>query len=437
METSGILRNDKFTVSGTSVRQYTAQLGELLDESQIDHTMSFHNKDQTLYMRFKDIDFRPEIQQALTEMGYEELSPIQEKTLLPILEGRDMVAIAETGSGKTGACGVPLTQLTNEEIKAIQVMVLVPTRELALQYVNEIHDIAEHTTIEAVAVYGGSSKSDQWSQLKRGAQILIATPGRLIDFLHDGQLEFRHLRTLVLDEADEMLDMGFVDDVRFIMSCIRVPHQVLLFSATMPRVLDGLIKQFLHDPVRIELNLKDVAPSSLIHEFNYVSAGHDRDEILTRFLQNPANYRQVLIFCNSRFKGDHLYRKLRRVIPKSDYLHGGMDQELRSKIFGKFKRGDLPVLVATDVAGRGLDFSSVSHVVNFDFPRDVVTYTHRTGRAGRMGREGVAISFVTDHDIHNCFRIIEQNGITPKWHGKVPSPADGKRRSGRKPYRRR
>ncbi len=388
-------------------------------------------------MKFKDINFRPEIQQALEEMGYEELSPIQEKTLLPILDGRDIVAIAETGSGKTSACGIPLTQLTDENIKASQVLVLVPTRELALQYVNEIYDIAEYTKIEAAAVYGGSSKGEQWSQLKRGAQILIATPGRLIDFLHDGQLEFRHLRTLVLDEADEMLDMGFVDDVRFIMSCIRVPHQILLFSATMPRVLDGLIKQFLNDPVRIELNLKDVAPSSLTHEFSYVPAAHDRDEILLQFLQNKANYRQVLIFCNSRFKGDHLHRKLRRALPKSDYLHGGMDQELRSKIFGKFKRGDLPVLVATDVAGRGLDFSNVSHVVNFDFPRDVVTYTHRTGRAGRMGREGVALSFVTDHDVSTCFRIIEQNGITPRWQGKVPSPTRRKKRSGRKPYSRR
>ncbi len=372
-------------------------------------------------LQFKDINFRPEIQRALEEMGFEELSPIQEQTLLAILENRDIVAIAETGSGKTSACGIPLTQLIDEQLKAVQVLVLVPTRELALQYVEEIYDIAEYTSVNAAAIYGGADKHMQRQEMKQGAHILVATPGRLIDFLHDGELEFRHLRTLVLDEADEMLDMGFIEDVEFIMSCIIRPHQTLLFSATMPRVLDSLIQRFLHDPVRIELNVKNVAPSSLTHEFIPVNKAGDRDEILLSFLQDPSTYRQALIFCNSRFKGDHLYKKIRRAIPRSDYLHGGMDQDLRSKIFRKFKSAELPILLATDVAGRGLDFSNVSHVVNYDFPRDAVTYTHRTGRAGRMGRSGTAISFVTRHDINACYKVIEQNRIAPTWRGEPPA----------------
>jgi ATP-dependent RNA helicase DeaD len=224
--------------------------------------------------------------------------------------------------------------------------------------------------------------------------------------------------------------------MQFIMSCIVVPHQTLMFSATMPQALDHLIHQFLHDPVRIELNKQDVAPSSLTHEFIHVPRAHDRDRILFDFLLDKSKYRQVLIFCNSRFKGDHLYSRIRRELPSSDYLHGGMDQDKRTRIFGKFKRGTLPILIATDVAGRGLDFSNVSHVINFDFPRDTVTYTHRTGRAGRMGRTGIALSFVTDRDVSTCYQVIEENRIDPVWHTEAPSRSRGRSSSGRRHPRR-
>lgn len=380
-------------------------------------------------MKFKDICFRPEISQALEEMGFEDLSPIQEQTLLPILEGRDIVAIAETGSGKTSACGIPLSQLVDEELEEIQVLVLVPTRELAFQYVDEISAITKYTKIRPAEVVGGVSINIHRQQLNQGVHILVATPGRLIDLLHTGEIDFRHLRTLVLDEADAMLDMGFLEDVEFIISCVVVEHQTLLFSATMPGDLDHLIREHLHEPHRIELNLQDVAPRSLQHEFMYVHKASDRDPWLLRFLEDPSQYRQVLIFCNSRFKGDHLYRNIRRTIPRSDYLHGGLSQEVRSRIFAKFKSGALPVLIATDVAGRGLDFANVSHVINYDFPRDTVTYTHRTGRAGRMGKQGVAFSFVTDHDTRTAFRVIEQNHLNPIWHGDPPVPSARKPRS--------
>ena len=373
-------------------------------------------------MKFKDINFRPEIHTALEEMGYTELSPIQNQTLLAIIERRDIVAIAETGSGKTSACGIPLIHLIDEQLKAIQVLVMVPTRELAQQYLDELDRIGKYTKVSTVAVFGGVPANPQRQLIKHGAQLVVATPGRLIDLLHTGEISFKHLQTLVLDEADEMLNMGFLEDVEFIMSCIVTPHQTLLFSATMPKDLDHLIHKFLHDPERIQLNATEVAPRSIAHEFIYSATGHGREEFLVTFLQDRSNYRQVLVFCNSRFKGDHLYRALRRSIPRSEYLHGGMDQDARTRIFNRFKSGDLPILIATDVAGRGLDFSNVSHVINFDFPRDEISYTHRTGRTGRMGRSGVALSYVTDRDIPNCFRIIEKNGISPLWHGEVPSP---------------
>ena len=384
-------------------------------------TITSVNRKQPRYMRFKDINLRPEIQFALDEMGYEELSPIQEKTFLPIIEHRDMVAMAETGSGKTGACGIPLIQLVDETIRAIQVLVLVPTRELALQYVTELISIAPTTKVMPVAVYGGVPMDMQRVQIKQGAQIVVATPGRLIDLLHTGEIDFRSLRTLVLDEADEMLNMGFIEDVEFIMSCILTDHQTLLFSATMPDEVDHLIHRFLHDRLRIELNRDAISPSSLIHQFMYISSSRAREDVLLDFLRDKSKYRQVLIFCNSRFRGEQFYKSIRRSIPKSEYLHGGMEQDVRTEIFDEFKKGELPILMATDVAGRGLDFSNVSHVINYDFPRNEVTYTHRTGRAGRMGRPGTAISFVTDHDLHTCFNVIDQNGITPQWLGREPS----------------
>ncbi len=390
-------------------------------------------------MKFRDIAFRPEIQTALEEMGFEDLSPIQEKTLLPILEQRDIIAIAQTGSGKTSACGIPLIQLIDEENKAVQVLVMVPTRELALQYEDELRDIGRYTKVQCASVYGGTPMSMQRQQLKAGVHILVATPGRLIDVLHTGELEFGNLRTLVLDEADEMLKMGFLEDMQFIMSCIVGHHQKLLFSATMPKTLDHLIHQFLDDPIRIELNLVDVAPSSLTHEFIYVPRPGDREEKLFEFLDDRSRYRQVLIFCNSRFKGEHLFKKIRRVPEKSDYLHGGMEQDKRTRIFDKFKRGTLPILLATDVAGRGLDFSNVSHIINYDFPQDSVTYTHRTGRAGRMGKKGVARSFVTTRDIQTCYQIIETNNIEPVWLSPPPSKdrqQAGKRRTHHRRVRR-
>jgi ATP-dependent RNA helicase DeaD len=195
--------------------------------------------------------------------------------------------------------------------------------------------------------------------------------------------------------------------------------------------VDHLIHRFLHDPLRIELNRETIAPSSLTHQFMYISSGRARENILLEFLQDRSNYRQVLIFCNSRYRGESFYKSIRRKIPKSEYLHGGMEQDVRTEIFNEFKEGVLPILMATDVAGRGLDFSNVSHVINYDFPRTEVTYTHRTGRAGRMGRQGTAISFVTEHDLQTCFDVIEQNGITPQWLGKAPTIADIHHRSSR------
>jgi ATP-dependent RNA helicase DeaD len=370
-------------------------------------------------MLFSELDLKPEILKALDEMGYKDLTPIQEETFEPILGGRDLLAKAETGSGKTGACGIPLVQTIDPSLQAIQALILVPTRELALQYVEEIDHIARHTGVIPFAVFGGFSMDVQKAKLRDGVHVLVATPGRLIDFLYNTtSIDLSHVRTLVLDEADEMLKMGFIEDVDFIMSCLIHEHQTLLFAATMPAEIHRLIGTYLKNPVRIELNKEQIAPQSLVHRFRYVSS-RDRLSALMDYL-TEAKVSQAIIFCNSRHHGEKLLKDLRGKFDSLDYIHGGLEQSRRTSIFDRFRRNDITLMVATDVAGRGLDFSHVSHVINYDYPADHETYTHRTGRTGRMGRSGTAMTFVTEKDLGPLKMLLRNNRIHPLWDGRTP-----------------
>jgi ATP-dependent RNA helicase DeaD len=370
-------------------------------------------------MKFSELNLKPQILEALNKMEYTELTPVQEQTLPHILAGRNLLAKAETGSGKTGACAVPLTQMVDPTLKAIQALILVPTRELALQYVDEIDRISKLTRVTPFAVYGGFSMEIQRAKLKDGVHVLVATPGRLIDFLYNTtDIDLTEVRTLVLDEADEMLKMGFLEDVDFIMSCMLHEHQTLLFAATMPREIEHLIEHYLKDPVRIELNKDQIAPQSLSHHFRHV--GHqEKLQALLDYLK-AEEVCQSILFCNSRTSGEKLASSLKGKLTSFDYIHGGLDQARRTAIIEKFRRRDIIHLVATDVAGRGLDFSHVSHVVNYDFPPGLEAYTHRTGRTGRMGRSGTAMTFVTDKDLPSLKPLFTINRIEPVWHGTLP-----------------
>ena len=369
-------------------------------------------------MRFDELGLSPEVMKAVTQMGFSELTPIQKQTYEIIRGRRDLVALAETGSGKTSACGIPLSEMIDTKINDIQALILVPTRELALQYVDELTLIGKHAGIDPFAIYGGFSMDIQKAKLNHGVHILVATPGRLIDHLYNSTLTLEQVRNVVLDEADEMLNMGFIEDVKFILSCIMNEHQTLLFSATMADEVEELANTFLKDPIRIELNKEDVSPQSIIHRFRFLSS-KNRLQMLKHYIENEKPD-QAIIFCNSKRNGSHLYNKLKATVKSLEYIHGGLDQPTRTSIFNRFKQGKTRVMIATDVAGRGLEFSQVSHIFNYDFPGASEIYVNRTGRTGRMGREGVAISIVTDRDLSAVRRLLTEKGIQAIWDGKVP-----------------
>ena len=371
-------------------------------------------------MSFTQFNLQSTIQHALDKMGYTSPTPIQKLAIPPILAGRDVMGLAETGSGKTGACGIPLIQRTDPDLNAIQALILAPTRELASQYAEELDRIAQDTAVVPFAVFGGVKMSLQQAKLRHKAHILVATPGRLLDLIWNTDLNLSHIRTLVLDEADEMLKMGFIEDVELIMSCLTHDHQTLLFSATMPQAINRLARAHLKAPVRIALNHNQKAPASLQHHFQHTS--RHRLSALIDYLKNE-NIQQAIIFCNSRHQGGQLHDALRGQLSSLAFIHGGLEQSQRTHIFERFRRQDTRVMVATDVAARGLDFRHVSHVINYEMPLSHEAYTHRTGRAGRMGRSGIAMTLVTDRDLQPLKQLLQVNGIEPVWRGRAPELA--------------
>lgn len=388
-------------------------------------------------MKFTDLDLKPQILAGLKEMEYTDLTPVQEKTFAHILGGRDMIARAETGSGKTAACAIPLLQMVDTSLKEVQALVLVPTRELALQYVREISEIGKRTESSPFAVYGGFSMQIQVAKLNHGVDILVATPGRLIDLLRNTSLSLSNVSTFVLDEADEMLNMGFISDVEFIISCLIHEHQTLLFSATMPKEVERLAQKYLKDPLTIYLGKGQTAPQSLQHHFMKISS-KSRFESLRKYL-DKAKPKQAIIFCNSRLNAEKLHSHLKKKMPATEIIHGGLDQSRRTSLFRRFRRMEIKVMIATDLAGRGLDFAHTSHVINYDFPNSTETYTHRTGRTARMGRKGVAMTLFTKGDLRSLRAVINANRIHPIWDGEEPDlkhQPKKKKKRGKRPSRR-
>ena len=358
-------------------------------------------------MKFEDFKLKKEILNRLKEIGFERPSPIQEKAIPVILEGHDVVAQAQTGTGKTAAFGLPILNKIKEGEKAL---IITPTRELAIQVSEEIFKFGKYLGIHTATVYGGSSYNRQIKHIKN-SEFIIATPGRLLDLLKSRKIEISP-KYVVLDEADEMLDMGFLDDIKEIFKFVPNDRQTLLFSATMPNPIKELAKTILKDPEFITITKKQVTNEN-IKEYFYVIDENERRDALIRLLDYK-NPEKSIIFCRTKKDVDDVADFLIGAGFDAKGLHGDMDQKRREEVIKSFKSDDIEILVATDVAARGLDVNNVTHVFNYHLPLDPESYVHRIGRTGRAGKEGMAISLVTPHEFRALNRIEKISKLTLK-----------------------
>ena len=350
-------------------------------------------------MTFKDISLIEPILRALKETGYENPTPIQEKAIPAILSGRDLLGCAQTGTGKTAAFSIPILQLLHksDNIKGIRALILTPTRELANQ-IGECFDAYEkYTGLKHTVIFGGVSQAAQIRALKSGVQVLIATPGRLLDLQSQGFISLKGLEFFVLDEVDRMLDMGFIHDIKRLLKLIPQKRQTLFFSATIPQEIKGLADSLLTNPIKVE-----VAPVSstadIIEQSVYFVEKKDKIDLLLHVLQNPA-IESLLVFTNSKHRADKITRILNKQEITAKAIHGNKSQNARESALKGFKNRDIRVLIATDIAARGIDVNQLSHVINFELPNVPETYVHRIGRTGRAGNEGVAVSFCETEEV--------------------------------------
>src|SRR5687768_16779208 len=358
---------------------------------------------------FAALGLRPELLACLTELGYEEPTPVQREAIPPLLDGRDLLAEAPTGTGKTAAFALPLLQgLQRSRSAGPEGLILVPTRELAMQVGQAVHRYGRGLEVQVLPVYGGQPIGHQLRGLKRGVDVVVATPGRAVDHLKRGSLRLDDARFVVLDEADEMLDMGFAEDLDAILSQAPDERQTALFSATISPGIARIAQRHLRDPVRISLAREKPAggASPQLRQIAYVAPRSHKLAALTRILDVEAPT-SVLIFARTRLEVDELTEALSGRGYDSAALHGGLAQEQRDRVMSRFRDGSVQVLVATDVAARGLDIEQVSHVVNYDVPSDPDAYVHRIGRTGRAGRKGVAITLVEPRE-QRLLRNIER-----------------------------
>ncbi|WP_284452351.1 DEAD/DEAH box helicase [Methylophaga thalassica] len=346
---------------------------------------------------FSELGIAPAIVKAIKEAGYETPSPIQAQSITPLLEGRDLLGQAQTGTGKTAAFSLPLLSRLNDRQKTPQILVLTPTRELAIQVAEAMQGYGRHMkNFHVLPVYGGQSMGIQLRQLQRSPQVIVGTPGRILDLIRRGKLPLEDLKALVLDEADEMLRMGFIDDVETILKETPENRQVALFSATMPKPIHRVAQRYLKDPVDVHIQSKTSTVDTITQRYWQVTGLHKLDA-LTRILE-VENFDGMIIFVRTKNATVDLSEKLEARGYASSPLNGDMNQALREKTIERMKAGKIDILVATDVAARGLDIERMSHVVNYDIPYDTESYVHRIGRTGRAGRKGEAILFVSPRE---------------------------------------
>lgn len=365
-------------------------------------------------MSFKNLGIIPEILKAVEQEGYDIPSPIQEQAIPVLLKQKDVLASAQTGTGKTAAFSIPIIQgLYQDKLpydkKYIRALVLAPTRELAEQIKDSFRGYSKNMGLKTEVIYGGVSQKGQETSLRKGVDILVATPGRLLDLINQGLVKLDFVKYLVLDEADHMLDMGFIKDVRKIVSYVKNMHQTMMFSATLPKEILAFAHELLINPIRIEITPPEAMLDIIDHNLYYVTK-KDKTNLLIDLLVNSKMV-SVLVFTRTKHGANKLVKELLSYGVKADAIHGNKSQNMRQKALNNFKSKQLRVLVATDIAARGIDVDDLSHVINYDLPESPETYVHRIGRTGRAKKTGIAISFCSQDEAHLLKAIEKVNQI--------------------------
>lgn len=402
-------------------------------------------------MTFEKLQLIDPLLRAVTEQGYTEPTPIQQQAIPHVLNGDDLIGLAQTGTGKTAAFALPTLQRLDEinaerskKKRFIQVLVLAPTRELASQISDSFKAYGQFLPYKYVTIFGGVSQRPQVQRLQRGVNIIVATPGRLLDLMDQGQVRVNRLEILILDEADRMLDMGFMPDIKRIIAKLPERRQTLLFSATMPPDIRNLAKDIQHNPKEVAV-APESTPVELIEQRVFFVEKSNKRKLLTHLLEEN-NMHRTLVFTRTKHGANRLSQQLSKAKFKSEAIHGNKSQRARETALANFKRGKTQVLVATDIAARGIDVDDISHVVNYDLPNETESYVHRIGRTGRAGSEGIALSFCAEDErpyLVDIERLIQMHIDVDKEHPfasalGVPSPTDlSRRRSGSKNNNRR
>jgi len=371
---------------------------------------------------FKDLKLSREMQKAIADMGFEEATPIQAQSIPIMLEGKDVIGQAQTGTGKTAAFGIAAIEKVDPKNLAVQAVILCPTRELAIQVSEELKKLSKYKRgIEILPVYGGQPIDRQIRALKKGVQIIIGTPGRVMDHMERRTLKLENVKMMVLDEADEMLDMGFREDIELIMKKIPLERQTILFSATMSRAILDLTKKYQKKPQMIKLEHKEMTVPE-VEQFYYEVKSQLKPEVLSRLI-DVNDIKLSLVFCNTKRRVDELVDILKSRGYLADGLHGDLQQRQRDIVMSKFRRKEIEILVATDVAARGIDVGDIEAVFNYDIPADDENYVHRIGRTARAGKAGRAINFVTGREVYRI-RQIQQFTKSRIIAQKIPSVSD-------------
>jgi len=373
-------------------------------------------------LRFDALVLSKEMHKAIADLGYEEATPIQSEAIPIMMTGKDIIGQAQTGTGKTAAFGVPAIEMLDTSSKKLQVMILCPTRELAIQVAEEMNKLARYKKdVSFLPVYGGQPIERQLKILKKGVQIIIGTPGRILDHLDRGTIDVTNIKLIVLDEADEMLDMGFRDDIELILKNTPKERQTVMFSATMPKAILDLTRKYQHDPIHVKV-VHEVLTVANTEQIYFEVKDRNKLEALTRII-DLYNLKLTLVFSNTKRGADELVEHLQARGYSADVLHGDMKQSNREKVMNRFRKGIIEILVATDVAARGLDVDDVEAVFNYDMPQDEEYYVHRIGRTGRAGKSGRAFTFVTGREIYKL-RDIQKYIKTKIKLNPVPSYDD-------------